>query len=471
MGKITVRRSDGEIIKVDEKKLKGDMKKIREQEKRKIRRASGKRPRRSAPSGSSRPSGSSSAGGPRNAAASQYDSAPGGSPRQQRRPANGARRRRKRRVRRGPGGRGPVNTWQKVVVGVLVGLMVLGIGAVGYVRHEVNVVFSKMNTVDFPTSREALGISDYNKKYYRKENKYIKNYAVFGVDSRSANESGRTDSLMIVSVNTKTGQINLTSILRDTYIKIAKVEDGQDYGYDKINAAHSFGGPIMTVKTLNENFDMNITDFVEVNFKAVADIVDAMGGIELDIKEDEIQNLNKFIRENNRLLKGKKSPELTKAGKQKLDGKQALSYCRIRYAGNGDYQRTARQRIVLSTIYKDLKASPLKTQKEAMEAALPYITTSLSSGDMWPILKAYRKSEKGPISKSMTNEKIVKSGTINGGWCLIFDTLEANVKYLHKIIYANDYEVSDVVKKRNKDYKNKTMYVTKYAINSKVYNK
>ena len=470
MGKVTVRRSDGETIKVDEKKLRGDMKKIREKEKRRTRRSSSPSGKRRISSrrkpARRRPAASSSSGSQSRPQATMMQDTNG--------QGSGSRpntRKVRRRRRRRPSNNAPIKRWQKILIGIVAAILVLSMGAVGFAKHEINSVFSKMNTVDFPSGREALGISDYNKKYYRKENRYIKNYAVFGVDSRSADESGRTDSLMIVSVNTKTGQINLTSILRDSYIKLAKVEGSQDYGYDKINAAHSYGGAIMTVKTINENFDMNITDYVEVNFKAVADIVDAMGGIELDIKSDEIENLNKFIRENNRLLKGKKSKELTKSGKQVLDGKQALSYCRIRYAGNGDYQRTARQRIVLSTIYKTLKASDYSTQKQALEAALPYITTSLSSDDMWPIIKAYLKSEQGPVSKSMTNEKIVKSGTINGGWCLIFDTLEKNVKYLHKIIYGNDYEVSDVVKKRSKAYEEKTMYVTKYAINSKVYNK
>lgn len=468
MSKVTVRRSDGEIIKVDEKKLRGDMKKIREKERRKVRRAapSGRRRRVKRPSGqSSRPRSQrpSSERRPATSADSSFRD-------EQQRPSSSGRRpvRRKRR----PAKRPPAARWKMILIGIAVALCVLLIGGIGFARHEVKVVFSKMNTVDFPKSNDALGISDYNRKYYRKENKYIKNYAVFGVDSRTTKESGRTDSLMIVSVNTKTGQINLTSILRDSYIKLAKTGDS-DYGYDKINAAHSYGGALMTVKTLNENFDMNITEYVEVNFKAVADIVDAMGGIELDIKKDEIENLNKFIRENNRLLKGTPSAELTTPGKQVLDGKQALSYCRIRYAGNGDYQRTARQRIVLSKIFKTLKESDLKTQKQALEAALPYVTTSLSANDVWPILKAYRKSEEGPVSKSLTNEKIVKSGTINGGWCLIFDTLEKNVQYLHKIIYQREepYEVSDVVKKRNKAYIEKTRYVTKYAINSKVYTK
>ncbi|WP_290773491.1 LCP family protein [Anaerofustis sp.] len=448
MGKIIVKRADGEIIKIDENEALGELRKIRNKEqnnrKRNVRK---KRPTNNS-NQKRRPD-----------------------PPQRRRPnrdyidreqiADNSRKRKKRRKQKKP----LIKKLKKIAVFVLVALII--VSAFGY--YQVNQIFAKMNTVEFPTSDSELGISPYVNDYYRKENKYIKNYALFGVDSRGE-ESGRTDSLMICSVNTKTGEISLTSVLRDSYIKIAQVDD-KDYGFDKINAAHSFGGPIMTVKTLNENFDLNIHDYVEVNFKAVADIVDALGGITVDVKEDEIENLNKYIRENNRLLKGKASKELTKSGKQTLDGKQALSYCRIRYAGNGDYQRTARQRIVMGKIYNKLKKSSLLTQKKALESVLPHITTSLKSKDMWPIIFAYLKSESGPKSQSLTNEDIVKSGTINGGWCLIFDDLKSNVQYLHKLIYKNEYTVSPTVEERNNAYAEKTMYTTKYAIDSKVYTK
>jgi len=449
MGKIVVKRADGEVIRIDENEALGELRKIRDKEKR-SRKKSGRSTSKNRP--------------PRNE--------------RQRRPRdprmedprfreNNTERDNQRR--RPPRKRKPKKTWKKRATKIAIFILVFLIGASAFLYSQVNQVFAKMNTVEFPNSDSALGISPYVRDYYKKEDRYIKNYALFGVDSRGE-ESGRTDSLMICSVNKKTGEIKLTSVLRDTFIKIAEV-DGNDYGFDKINAAHSFGGPIMTVKTLNENFDLNITDYVEVNFKAVADIVDALGGISVDVKEDEIENLNKYIRENNRLLKGKASKELTKSGNQTLDGKQALSYCRIRYAGNGDYQRTARQRIVLKKIFTKLKKSNIFTQKKAMESVLPYITTSLESKDMWPIIIAYLKSEKGPESKSLTKNEIMQSGTINGGWCLIFNTLKDNVEYLHKIIYNNDYTVSPMVEQRNTEYEEKTLYTTKYAIDSKVYNK
>ena len=95
----------------------------------------------------------------------------------------------------------------------------------------------------------------------------------------------------------------------------------------------------------------------------------------------------------------------------------------------------------------------------------------MSSNDMWPIIMAYLKGDGGPKSKSLTKNDLMKSGTINGGWCLIFDTLKENVQYLHKIIYGTDYTVSPTVEQRNTEYENKTLYTTKYAIDSKVYTK
>ena len=447
MGKIVVRRADGEVIKIDENEALGELRKIRDKEKRN-RRKPRRRPKGKRPSNNNGPKRPSNNRDPRD-------------PRREE-PVKMSKRPKGKRKK-------PQKPWKKRIKKIAVFILVFLIAASAFAYYQVNQIFAKMNTVDFPKGDSALGISSYVNDYYRKENKYIKNYALFGVDSRGK-ENGRTDSLMVCSVNSKTGEITLTSILRDSYIKIAQVGD-EDYGFDKINAAHSFGGPIMTVKTLNENFDLNIHDYAEVNFKAVADIVDALGGITVNVKEDEIDNLNKYIGENNRLLKGAKSKELTKAGNQNLDGKQALSYCRIRYAGNGDYQRTARQRIVLGKIYSKLKSSSLLTQKKALESVLPYITTSMSSNDMWPIIMAYLKGDGGPKSKSLTKNDLMKSGTINGGWCLIFDTLKENVQYLHKIIYGTDYTVSPTVEQRNTEYENKTLYTTKYAIDSKVYTK
>lgn len=437
MGKIVVKRADGEIIKIDENEALGELRKIRDKEQRSHNKKRPSRPKRKQRKTTNRNND------PKN-----------------RIPVDQKRRKRRKK---------PQKKWRRRLKKIAIFILVFLIIGAAFAYYQVNQIFAKMNTVDFPTSNEELGISSYVEDYYGEQSKYIKNYALFGVDSRGE-ESGRTDSLMICSVNTKTGEISLTSILRDSYIQIAQT-DGQDYGFDKINAAHSYGGPLMTVKTLNENFDLNITDYVEVNFEAVADIVDALGGITLDVKEDEIENLNKFIRENNKLLGGTPSKELTKSGEQVLDGKQALSYCRIRYAGNGDYQRTARQRIVMNKIYEKLKSSDLLTQKKAMESVLPYITTSLESNDMWPIILAYFKSEEGPKSQSLTDENIVKSATINGAWCLVFDTLKSNVEYLHKMIYGSDYTVSPTVEERNSAYEEKTLYVTKYAIDSKVYTK
>ena len=444
MGKIVVKRADGEVIKIDENEALGELRKIRDKEQ-KSHKNRKRRPNRPPKRRKN----------PKDSNLNQYRDANNTPPQQ----SNIKRRRRKK----------PQKKWKKRLKKIAIFILVVLIVGGAFAYYQVNQIFAKMNTVDFPTSNEELGISSYVDDYYGAESKYIKNYALFGVDSRGE-ESGRTDSLMICSVNTKTGEISLTSILRDSYIQIAQT-DGQDYGFDKINAAHSYGGPLMTVKTLNENFDMNITDYVEVNFAAVADIVDALGGITVDVKEDEIDNLNKFIRENNKLLGGEASKELTKSGEQTLDGKQALSYCRIRYAGNGDYQRTARQRIVMNKIYQKLKDSSLLTQKEALEAVLPYITTSLKPNDMWPIIMAYFKGDSGPKSQALTDENIVKSATINGAWCLVFDTLKENVQYLHKLIYGGDYTVSPTVEERNSAYEEKTLYVTKYAIDSEVYTK
>lgn len=458
MGKITVRKANGEVVKIDERDAKSELRKIRNSEKSRRSNSSARPPKRK-PSRRSDISDSRDSRIPRsedrlshkrtlNQDYSDIDT--------RKRPARGKKRPKGRNIK------GKMRFATKVKL-FITGLVALAAGLTFFAYSQVNEVFGKMNTVDFVTSDSDLGISSVGAAL----DKNVINIALFGVDSRGE-ETGRSDTIMICSINKKTGDINLTSILRDSFIKIAQTDD-KDYGFDKINAAFSFGGPQMAVKTINENFDLNIRDYAKVDFTAVADIVDALGGIKVNVKSNEISNLNKFIKENNRLVGGEASSMIKNSGKQTLDGKQALSYCRIRYAGNGDYERTSRQRTVLGIIYKTLKNSDLKTTKKAMEAVLPNITTSLKPSDVYPILFAYLKGDSAPVSKSLTNEKIMKSGTVNGGWCLIFNTLKDNAKYVHKIIYKDEaYTPSDMVEQRNNDYEQKTLYVTKYAIDSTV---
>lgn len=271
------------------------------------------------------------------------------------------------------------------------------------------------------------------------ELKEYRNIAVFGVDSRANDlkKNTRSDSIMIVSINKKTKDVKVCSIYRDTYVYI------EGHGYTKINHAYAYGGPELAINTINANFDLNVTDFVTVNFSAVTNIVDLLGGITLDIQKDELKHVNNYTRDVAR-INGTDYTYLKKAGKQTVDGTQATAYCRVRYTAGGDFTRAARQRTVMSQIFKKCKkASPVTLVKIANKM-LPQIYTSLSNTEMISLASGIfsydlKKQEGFPFDK--TTKKI------GGVSYVLADTLSSNVSQLHEFLFnQNDYEPSKKVK-------------------------
>ncbi len=215
------------------------------------------------------------------------------------------------------------------------------------------------------------------------------NIALFGVDTREVGDfSGRSDSIMILSVDKKDNTIKLVSIMRDSLVPIEK-ESGTTYG--KINSAYASGGPVLAVKTLNTLFGLDIRDYATVNFYGMADIIDAVGGIDVEISQNEIDahlGINAMINEQCLYLDlNPRDYFVKKAGVQHLNGVQAVAYARIRHArtasGNhSDYGRTERQRLVMKLLLeKALSTSPLK-YPTLISKLTPYIKTSLSNTEM-----------------------------------------------------------------------------------------
>lgn len=223
----------------------------------------------------------------------------------------------------------------------------------------------------------ALNLSEVvvNEKDTNMEN--YQTIALFGVDNQDnqiSDTGSRTDSIIIASIDNATKDVRLMSIYRDTYVSI----DGE---YDKINAAYSYGGPEQALNTINRNLDLNITDFATVNFKALADAVDILGGIELTIKsEKELENLNDYIGNMNK-INGGDSPKFDEVGTYTFDGNQAVAYSRIRYMEGGDHERANHQRLVVEGIVAKVKKQPWKL-KALADTVIPQCKTSLSTGDM-----------------------------------------------------------------------------------------
>lgn len=264
------------------------------------------------------------------------------------------------------------------------------------------------------------------------------NLVVYGVDSR-ANEltkNTRSDSIIIVSINKKTKDIKLSSIFRDTFVNI----DG--HGYTKINHAYSYGGPALSISTINKNLDLNIKDFVTVNFSALSNVIDLLGGIELNIEENELEYVNAYTRDVAR-INGTDFTYLKHAGKQTVTGVQATGYCRVRYTKGGDFRRAERQRTVMKAIFeKAKKSNPITLYKVANEI-LPQIYTSLSTTEIMRLgvaLPFYNMADSQGFPQSNTPKKV------NGAAVVVPNTLSSNVSELHEYLFdTQNYEPSDTV--------------------------
>lgn len=204
----------------------------------------------------------------------------------------------------------------------------------------------------------------------------VMNIALFGVDTRANNgESGtRSDAIMIMSVNPAKKSIKLISLMRDSYVEVP------GYGKTKICHAYSYGGPQLMMETINENFDMNITEYMVVDFAQMASIIDAVGGVTVTLTEEELAETNKYIDEycwSNNMS----TDRIEAAGEQKLDGIQAMTYGRIRKGNTGgDWQRTERQSVVLNQVFSKATGNPIRLLR-FLHGLMPNITSSMSKID------------------------------------------------------------------------------------------
>lgn len=267
------------------------------------------------------------------------------------------------------------------------------------------------------------------------------NIALFGLDSTQQSlDSGnnRTDVMIIASINNKTGDTKLVSLYRDTYLDVG------DGNYQKANAAYAFGGPEQAIKMINKNLDLNITDYVTVGFEGVTDLVDAVGGVEIDVQSDEIEHLNNYQSTMATEL-GKEYVPVTAPGVQTLNGLQATAYCRIRYTDGGDFKRTERQKEVLSKAFEKLKKSGPVTMIKAANSLSSEVRTSLNPAEIASLaLKAMRFN----ISETngFPNDQYRAVGYIGDQSCVIPVHLTDNVVWLHQYLFNDSsYQVSSTV--------------------------
>lgn len=260
----------------------------------------------------------------------------------------------------------------------------------------------------------------------------ITNILLIGTDARDLNENARADSIIIATIDNNNKKLKLSSIMRDTLVDIP------GYGEQKINAALSLGGPELLIKTIKENFNFSLDKYVMVNFWGFEDIVDSIGGIEIDVKDYEIPEVNKYIGE----VRDVKSPQLTEPGMQKLDGQQALAYARIRKVGNGSYERTERQRLVLDTIAEKMMNVSVARYPAILFDLLPSVKTNIEPFNL--LNYAYTITTFGDLTFEQlqipANDLSWGGLYTNKGWVLLIDK-EQNGKVLNDFIY-NDIPYS-----------------------------
>jgi LCP family protein required for cell wall assembly len=207
------------------------------------------------------------------------------------------------------------------------------------------------------------------------------NVLLIGSDTRTSGGNGRSDAMIVVSINKRTKTITATSILRDIYLQIPGKKN------NRINAAYALGGADLLMDTIEQNFKMPIDRYASVDFFAFVDIVDAVGGVTIEVTEKEIPVINRYVAEMNQLTGVEESlDQLTTPGIQTLNGKQALGYARNRYVGNNDFERTARQRRVLEQIFTGAKDLNIIELNNLMKKILPQVTTNLKKGEIFSLI-------------------------------------------------------------------------------------
>ncbi|MDR3767023.1 MAG: LCP family protein [Butyricicoccus sp.] len=224
------------------------------------------------------------------------------------------------------------------------------------------------------------GLSDADLAVSAKPASGITNIALFGVDTRP-DEPTRSDCMMVMSVNADTGTIKLISLMRDSEVEI------EGHGTQKLCHAYSYGGPQLAIKTINQIFDLNITDYAEVNFVQMANLIGEVGGVDIDVSEKERVEANKYIKEYYESFD--MEPELIEeAGYQHLNGIQAMTYARIRKGGTGDdWGRVERQSVVLEAMFETVQDKSITELVTMMPRLLPYVTTSLKKTEMVSLAK------------------------------------------------------------------------------------
>lgn len=330
---------------------------------------------------------------------------------------------------------------RRILFGIEIFLLLILIGGV-----FIYAKLGKMNFTDLDFSKIGVntGVSD---------NNVMKGYTtigLIGLDGRDGElKSGaRSDTMIIASINNDTKKVKLVSVYRDTYLRIGEDSEGNGQ-YNKANAAYAEGGPEQFLSMLNTNLDLNVTDFVSVDFQAVAEAVELLGGIDVELKEEEVVHLNHYCVETSKVTGMDYTPLEEKAGVHHLNGVQTVSYARIRYTSGNDFRRAARQREVIYKIVEKAKNSDIATLSKILDKVFPKVYTSFTKAEILQMgmsMMSYDIEDQTGFPFDHLYGERVKDAM--GGLDVVLPvTLESNVIKLHEFLYPEDsYTPSDEVK-------------------------
>jgi polyisoprenyl-teichoic acid--peptidoglycan teichoic acid transferase len=310
---------------------------------------------------------------------------------------------------------------KKKLLFILIPILIIGgtaLGAFYYVNKNIYI----------PSPKDLIfDTKDKEDQAQFEEEKGITNILLIGVDGRENDKDARTDSMILATIDANNKKIKLTSFMRDMYVPIP------GHGQNRINTAYFLGGPELLIKTINQDFNLNVQYYMSIDFRAFQDVVDTLGGIEVEVKESELNQINYYIKEAN----WNNPKYIEAAGYQHLNGQQALSYSRIRKVGNGDYERTERQRKVISLLVDKARETSLVKVPQLFSAVVPYIKTNMPTTKLMNLgFTAYKFGNTPVDSLRIPADGMFEDMRIHGASVLV-PNIEKNVILLEKFMYSS----------------------------------
>lgn len=312
------------------------------------------------------------------------------------------------------------NSRKKVIITILV-LLLLLIAFGGTYAFR---LLGKVNKVDIDKNNLEVNTE--------LDSKDITNIALYGINTTDGmntteGENGRSDTIMILTIDAKHNKLKLSSMMKDVYV------DVNNHGKTKLTNAYAYGGPELAINTLNSNFALNIDKFIAVNFNGLPKIIDQLGGVSVNITNDDLKYINKYIDGLNESNKTN-SPHITQAGIQTIDGTQATAYATIIHDG-GDHNRTSRQRDVMDSLFNKLTNISITEMPGLLNELLPLAYTNISSTDLLSIGSDILGMKVSTMEEEIfPNDKNSHAEVIDGVDYLVIDK-DAVIEEMHKFIF------------------------------------